>query len=141
MKPNITAISLKSPSRGSGQNPYKHRTRRSSLQGPPNILKRCVALGQGWMPIFQTEGNENLRGVQTNYHELAQDVATLAELADAAGKPKTMITGMGLPPTPEHVDYLMENGVERMMLGLPHDSPEQAFETLETYADMIKQYR
>jgi probable F420-dependent oxidoreductase len=107
----------------------------------PNILKRCVALGQGWMPIFQTEWNENLRGVQTNYHELAQDVATLAELADAAGKPKIMITGMGLPPTPEHVDYLMENGVERMMLGLPHDSPEQAFETLDTYADTIKQYR
>ena len=107
----------------------------------PNILKRCVALGQGWMPIFQPDWNENLRGVQTNYHELAQDVATLAELAEEAGKPKIMITAMGLPPTPEHVDYLMENGVERMMLGLPHDSPELAFETLNTYADMIKQYR
>jgi hypothetical protein len=27
------------------------------------------------------------------------------------------------------------------MLGLPHESPEQAFETLDTYADTIKQYR
>ena len=107
----------------------------------PSILKRCVALGQGWLPIFQPNWDEAMRGLQTNYHELAQDVATLAQLAEAAGKPKTKITAMGLPPTPEYVDYLMENGVERLMLGLPNDTPEQAFEALDTYKGMIAQYK
>jgi len=107
----------------------------------PNILKRVVALGQGWMPVFQPNWDDSLLGVQTNYHQLAQDVAELAERADAAGKPKIKITAMGLLPTPEHVDYLMENGVERMMLTLPSDSPQQGMDALGTYADMVSQYK
>jgi probable F420-dependent oxidoreductase len=106
----------------------------------PNILKRVVALGQGWMPIFQVNWDDSMVGIQTNYHALARDVAELARMTDDAGKPKTMITAMGLPPTPEYVDNLSENGVERMMVNLSHESPEEAFEQLNIYADMIKQY-
>jgi len=107
----------------------------------PNILKRVVALGQGWMPIFQVNWDDSMVGLQTNYHALARDVAELKKRTDEASKPKTMITAMGLPPTPEYVDYLAENDVERMMLGLGHESRDEAFDQLNTYADMIKQYR
>jgi probable F420-dependent oxidoreductase len=107
----------------------------------PNILKRVVAMGQGWMPIFQMNWDDSLIGVQTNYHALADDVAELARLTEEAGKPKTKITAMAIPPLPEFVDYLSSNGVERMMLNLSHESRDEAFEQLNTYADMIKQYR
>ena len=44
-------------------------------------------------------------------------------------------------PTSDYIDFLEENGVERMVLGLGFDSKEQVFETLQSYADATAAYR
>jgi hypothetical protein len=47
---------------------------------------------------------------------------------------------MGLPPTPEYMDLLEEHGVDRLMLGLPPEGKELAFETLESHAQAVSAY-
>ncbi len=107
----------------------------------PNILKRVVALGDGWLPVFAMEWHDSLKNKQTPLHTLADDVAELKRLADAAGKSAPTISALGLPATAEYIDQLAENGVERMILTLPPDDPAAAFDTLNTYADKVAAYR
>ena len=68
-------------------------------------------------------------------------MAELKRLSEEAGKPMPAISSLGLPATPEFVDQLEENGVERMILTLPPDDPAAAFDTLNMYADQISAYR
>lgn len=106
----------------------------------PNILKRCVEMGDGWMPIFVADWHESLEGKMVNFNKLPEYNAELRRLEEAAGKPKTQITAMGLPPTPEYLDILEENGVERLVLTIPPDNPEAGFEALQGYADAVAAY-
>lgn len=106
----------------------------------PNILKRCVSLGDGWMPIFVADWHESLEGKMVNFNKLPEYNAELRRLEEAAGKPKTQITAMGLPPLPEYLDGLEENGVERLVLTIPPDSPEAGREALQAYADTVAAY-
>ncbi len=107
----------------------------------PNILKRVVKLGNGWLPVFAMQWNDGLAGKQTPLHTLADDVAELKRLSDEAGKAMPTISSLGLPATPEFIDPLEENGVERMILTLPPDDPAAAFDTLNMYADQVSAYR
>ena len=106
----------------------------------PNILKRVVALGDGWMPVLTPQWDDSLIGRVTALDDLPEMVATTRRLEAEAGKARTSITAMGLPPEPEFVDRLAENGVDRMVLRLPHENPETVFEELRAYADAIAQY-
>lgn len=106
----------------------------------PNILKRCVELGQGWMPIFTPDWHDSLEGKMVNYNKLPEYCVKLRELEEEAGKPHTSITAMGLPPTPEYLDVMEKNGVERLVLNLPSDSPEAGFEALQAHADAVNAY-
>jgi probable F420-dependent oxidoreductase len=106
----------------------------------PNILKRVVSLGDGWLPVFAPEWHESLQNKQTPLKDLAKFNIELRELEKKAGKPKTEITALGLWPAPELVETLMENGVERMLLTLPPDNAQAALDQLDTYANDIAQY-
>ena len=105
-----------------------------------NIIKRCVDLGDGWMPVFAIQWHESLRNKQTPLDDLPEMAAELRRRAEEAGKPKPTITAMGLPPTPEYMDLLEEHDVDRLMLGLPPEGRELAFETLESHAQAISAY-
>lgn len=109
----------------------------------PNILKRVVQLGDGWMPIFVPEAawDESMRGHTVPLEELPDMVAATRRLEEEAGKGKTTISAMGLPATTEFIDKLEENGVERLILNLPHDSKEAGFEQLQAHADAVAAYR
>jgi probable F420-dependent oxidoreductase len=106
----------------------------------PNILKRVVALGDGWMPVLAPEWHESLAGRLNSLAALPESMAQIRRLEEAAGKANTTVTAMGLPPLPEYIDVLEANGVERMMLNLPNDSPELGFEQLHAHADAIAGY-
>jgi hypothetical protein len=73
-------------------------------------------------------------------NKLPELVAETRRLEEEAGRGKTTISAMGLVPVPEFIDVLEENGVERMVLGLSHDNPEEAFEQLNNYANDIAPY-
>ncbi|MBQ73931.1 MAG: LLM class F420-dependent oxidoreductase [Gammaproteobacteria bacterium] len=105
-----------------------------------NIIKRCVDLGDGWMPVFAIQWHESLRNKQTPLDDLPEMAAELRRRAEEAGKPRPTITAMGLPPTPEYMDLLEEHGVDRLMLGLPPEGKELAFETLESHAQAVSAY-
>ncbi|MBT4161064.1 MAG: hypothetical protein HOE54_07125, partial [Gammaproteobacteria bacterium] len=64
----------------------------------------------------------------------------LRRRAEEAGKPRPTITAMGLPPTPEYIDLLEEHGVERLMLGLPPEDGQLAFDTLGSHAEAVSAY-
>ena len=92
------------------------------------------------MPVLAPEWDDSLTGKLTPLDALPEMVAQTRRLEEEIGRGKTTITAMGLTPTPEFVDVLEENGVERMTLNLPHDNPNDGFEQLHSYADSIKQY-
>jgi len=106
----------------------------------PNIMKRVVALGNGWMPVLAAEWHESLEGKLNSLDALPERVAEARRLEADAGKPPTTITAMGLPATSEYIDRLEANGVERMVLNLPHDSPELGFEQLHAHGKAIAEY-
>lgn len=105
------------------------------------VIKRTVAYGDGWMPVLTANWHESLRGKMTPLDELPAMVAEQRQLEQAAGRGKTSITALGLPPTREFIDTLEENSVERMVFGLPSDGQEQALAQLHAYADAISGYR
>ncbi len=107
----------------------------------PNILRRVVTLGDGWMPIFALQWHESLRGKQSCLEELPDNVAEIRRLEQELGKSGTTITAMGLPPTREYIDVLAENGVDRMMVGVGPESADKVFEGLQHLADAISEYR
>ena len=107
----------------------------------PNILKRVVALGDGWLPVFAMKWDESLRNKQTPLHTLGDDMAELKRLAEAAQKPMPTISSLGLPATPEYMDLLAGHGVERMILTLPPDNPDAAFDQLHIYAEQVATYQ
>ncbi|MEX2365463.1 MAG: LLM class F420-dependent oxidoreductase [Pseudohongiellaceae bacterium] len=107
----------------------------------PNILNRVVAYGDGWMPIFVADWHESLRNKMVPLAELPAMVAETRRLEKAAGrKDKTTITALGLPITAETIDVLESNGVERMVVSLPHDSKAAGFEQLQAHGDAIAPY-
>ncbi|MDX1581737.1 MAG: hypothetical protein R3360_08960, partial [Alphaproteobacteria bacterium] len=106
----------------------------------PNILKRVVAMGTGWMPVLTPQWDDSFAGKMTNLAELGDMMAETRQLEEEAGKARTTITAMGLPPEAKFVDQLSELGVERMVFSLPADSPEEGYEALNGYADALKQY-
>ena len=72
----------------------------------PNILKRVVALGNGWMPVLAPEWHESMAGKLNSLEALPGKVAEARRLEEAAGKAKTSITAMGLAPEPKYIDTL-----------------------------------
>lgn len=106
----------------------------------PNIIKRAVALGNGWMPVLAPEWDESLVGRLNPLAALPDRVAEARRLAEAAEKPPMTITAMGLPATAEYIETLEANGVERMVLGLANDSPEAGLAQLHAHGAAIADY-
>ncbi|MFN3232956.1 MAG: LLM class F420-dependent oxidoreductase [Alphaproteobacteria bacterium] len=106
----------------------------------PNILKRVVNLGNGWLPVFVPEWHESLEGKMTHLDALPEMVSRTRQLEEEYEKPKTSISAMGLPPEPQFIDTLAKNGVERMVLNLPNDNRDAAFEQLHAHADAMSAY-
>ncbi|MFT7246010.1 MAG: putative F420-dependent oxidoreductase [Candidatus Azotimanducaceae bacterium] len=107
----------------------------------PSILKRTVSIANGWLPVISMEWHESLAGKQTRREGLPADIKILRELEEQMEKPKTTISAMGLPPTPEYIEFLLENEVERMILSIPSDDEAGAFAHLEQIAAAIAQYK
>ena len=71
---------------------------------------------------------------------LAGSRRTLSELEQEQGRPRTRISAMGLPPTPEYIEKLLEHDVERMILTIGADDEPAVIDQLEHIRDAVSAY-
>ena len=93
----------------------------------PNVLKRIVAWGDGWMPVRVTP------------EQVKIGRATLDELAEAAGRdPKTIrLMVCNVPADRDAISALESAGADRVTVSLPRDTGEGMLQKLEQIADSV----
>ncbi len=94
----------------------------------PNVFKRTVALGDGWIPT------------RVSPEQIRVGRATLNELAGAAGRdPHGMdITIFGVPGEVDVISAYEEAGADRVIVRLPTSVGEAALEGLESIAGQLR---
>ena len=91
----------------------------------PNILKRVVAYGDGWMP---------------NRGDVLGRLRELRELAKAAGRGDIPITTYP-KPTPDEIEQFQQAGVDRCIFYVPPDGRDEALASLDKLEMLTSPYR
>lgn len=104
--------------------------------GGPNVLKRVVRYGDGWLP--------NVHAVRQDLEERMKE---LGELAAAAGRERPGVTLMGEGSGPEallgrqpdlpSLERFAAAGVERCLFRLPPASADEVLPLLDRLADLV----
>ncbi|MGI9328400.1 MAG: LLM class F420-dependent oxidoreductase [Pseudomonadales bacterium] len=104
----------------------------------PNVLKRAVAYGDGWLPVVVPEHTEQTRGRMTPLADLSEWVPRLRALADEAGKPSPIVTTLGLVPDKQILATYEQLGIDRVVLGLTSAPMEDALRELKQHVASIE---
>jgi probable F420-dependent oxidoreductase len=91
----------------------------------PNILKRVVAYGDGWMP---------------NRGDVLGRLPELRELAKAAGRGEIPLTTYP-KATPEEIEQFQKAGVDRCIFYVSPDGRDEALASLEKIEKLTSPYR
>ncbi|TMD90855.1 MAG: LLM class F420-dependent oxidoreductase [Chloroflexi bacterium] len=91
----------------------------------PNILKRVVAYGDGWMP---------------NRGDVLGRLGELRELAKEAGRGEIPVT-VYPKATAQDIDEMQRAGIDRCIWYLPADGRDQALARLEELEKLTRPYR
>ena len=93
----------------------------------PNVFKRVVAWGDGWMPVRVTE------------EQVRMGRATLDELAEAAGRDPKSIRLMvcNVPADPDLIGRLESAGADRVTVSLPAEAGDDALSEMEALASAV----
>ena len=106
----------------------------------PNVLRRVVAYGDGWVPPLSPVMIEGLEGRVTPLAEFKALVTELRRLAEEAGRPRPSVTATGIPPDAATVESFEELGVDRMVLGLESVPEAAAIAQLEKHAEAVSAF-
>lgn len=93
----------------------------------PHTLKRVVAYGDGWMP--------------NRVPDLGPWLERLKAMAEAAGREPIPVTVFGVRPSPEAIEELIAQGVERAIFPLPPKGAEEVMPLLDRQAKLIEQFQ
>ena len=93
--------------------------------GGPNILKRVVAYGDGWMP---------------NRGDVLGRLDELRELARAAGRPDIPVTAYPKPAAKD-IEEHEHAGIDRCIFWLPPDGRDPALRKLDELEKLIRPHR
>jgi probable F420-dependent oxidoreductase len=88
----------------------------------PNVLKRVVAYGDGWLPVVVSTIPEEMRGRQTPMAEFVEMVPALRRMAEEAGRQRPSVSVTGMTVDADVVRVFTELGVDRMILRV-HPAP------------------
>ncbi|MGE5595336.1 MAG: LLM class F420-dependent oxidoreductase [Hyphomicrobiales bacterium] len=91
----------------------------------PRTLKRVVAYGDAWMPIYGRSSNR-----------LGDRIAELQQLAKEAGRDRIPVTLFGAPPNPDHLAPLAEAGIDRAVFVIPPRPADETLPRLRRYAEV-----
>ncbi len=94
----------------------------------PNVLRRVVEYGDGWMPIFRQE------------QDLARRIKELQALAQKAGRGPIPVTIFGAPARPEALEHLASLGVERCIFWLRPAPAEETLPYLDQCAELAQRF-
>ena len=103
----------------------------------PNVLRRVVAYGDGWLPILTPTMSEELRGRVTPLDEFKSEIAELRRLAEEAGRPCPSVTVFGASADAATVENFEGLGIDRMVLGLESVAEPAAIAQLEKHAEDV----
>ena len=104
----------------------------------PNVLKRVLRYGDGWLPVVVPEVNNEMRGRVTPIDEFKSLVTELAERAEAAGKPMPKVSVSGASADPEMFNIFQSLDVERMTFSL---TPAPIDDVLRALDQLVAQIR
>ncbi len=95
----------------------------------PNVLKRVVAYGDGWLP-------NRMRSPEV----LKERIDELQRLAAEAGRAPIPVSLFGVAPDPGAVEAVMKIGVERAIFPLPPRPAEEVIPLLDRQAKVMEQF-
>ncbi len=104
----------------------------------PNVLKRVVAYGDGWIPSVTPVALEEMKGRVTSMAELAQLVPQLHRLAAEKGRPRPSVTITGMALDAQTFETLSGLDVERMILRLTPAPLEDVLAQIEDCTTQVK---
>jgi probable F420-dependent oxidoreductase len=109
--------------------------------GGPNLFKRILDYGDGWIPSVVPVAPPEMQGRVTSIADLGEMVPELNRLAAEAGRerPTVTITGMGLDA--EIYETFEELGIDRMILRLTPASLDAVLEQIEDYTAQVDAVR
>ncbi len=104
----------------------------------PNVLKRVIAYGEGWLPVVTPVAPEQMKGRVTPMDEFVEMAGELERMADAAGRPTPAITVSGMNLDAATFDAFAELGVERMILRLTTAPLDDVLAQIEQHVETVR---
>jgi len=104
----------------------------------PNVLKRVIRYGSGWLPPVAPAVAPELRGRVIGLADLEQLISVLQTLASAADRAPPTVTVSGLAPEPAILATLRRLGVERMILRLAPTSITDVTAQLDAFRQALQ---
>ncbi|MFN0095196.1 MAG: LLM class F420-dependent oxidoreductase [Dehalococcoidia bacterium] len=97
----------------------------------PNIIRRVVSYGDGWMPI----------AFQMPFEALAATIAEMRRLAWEAGRSGPEVTLFGVPTDVDGIAQFAAAGVDRAVWGIPSADAATVLPIIEQYGAAAAAYR
>jgi len=104
----------------------------------PNVLKRVVDYGDGWIPSVTPTAPAHMQGRVTSMAELERLVPELNRLAAAKGRPRPTVTITGMALDAETFARFSSLDVERMILRLTPAPLSDVLAQIEAYAGQVR---
>jgi len=98
----------------------------------PNIFKRIVRYGDGWMPVAAYDPND--------LTVFKQRIATLNQLAADAGRAPIPVTVVGMPPELDVLKRYEDAGAKRLLFWMDSAPKGEIVPILEEYANLIRHF-
>jgi probable F420-dependent oxidoreductase len=86
--------------------------------GGPNIMKRVLDYGDGWIPSVTPVAPPEMKGRLTSMADLAETVPELNRLAAEAGRTRPTVTVTGMDLDSQCFEAFIDLGIDRMILRL-----------------------
>lgn len=104
----------------------------------PNVIKRVLTYGDGWMPSVTPEPVPAMAGRVTPLPDLERLVPEMRAQAEAAGRPRPAVVVTGLPLEDSAFERLAALDVEHWVLRVPPKSMEEVRPVMTQYAERVR---
>ena len=106
--------------------------------GGPNILKRVVDYGDGWIPSVTPVAPPEMKGRVTSMADLADLVPELNRLAAEKGRTRPTVTITGMALDAQIFETFIKLGIDRMILRLSPAALDDVLAQIEAYKEQVQ---